>query len=135
MRHSSILGIVILSILLLSCHIARSQSVAPPTHEGQASATGHTIIPLPAVSIHVRPKLSLQNALKIAEAYIVKEHMDGSSFWLYEARFTLYGDKALAHKDKTSGWYFRWDNDGGALGNYIEIFVSMDGKAMRLMSM
>lgn len=77
----------------------------------------------------------MQKALKLAEAYIVKERVGASSYWLFQAQFTLYGDKTLADKDKIPGWYFWWVNDGGALGDYIEIFVSMDGKAMRLISM
>jgi hypothetical protein len=135
MRHSLVLGVVILLFLLLSCHIARSQSVLQPAHDGQALASVQTtIVDLPHGS-RFRPKLLLQNALKIAEAYIVKEHINASSYWLSEANFTLYGDNATADKDKTPGWYFCWVHDGGAQGNYIEIFVSMDGKAMRLPSM
>ena len=90
---------------------------------------------LPVGSRSSKPKLSLQNALKIAEAYIVNEHTDASSYWLYQGKFILYGDKATADKDKTPGWHFWWVNESGALGDYIEIFVSMDGKAMRLPSM
>jgi hypothetical protein len=135
MRHSWIRGGVILLLLLFSCHAAHSQSVPPPTHDGRASTSSQRIIPLPVARPHSKPKLSLQHALKIAEAYIVKEHIDASSYWLSQAQFTLYGDKTLAEKDKIPGWYFWWVNDGGALGDYIEIFVSMDGKAMRLISM
>jgi hypothetical protein len=138
MPQSSILAIVILPFLLLSCHIAFSQSVPPPTHDGQASASGQTKTRAPDVSLlslHTRPKLSLQNALKIAEAYIAKEHIDASSYWLLQAKFMLYGAETTADKDKTPGWYFWWVNDDGSLGDYIEIFVSMDGKAMRLPSM
>ena len=134
MRHSSILGIVILPFLLLSWHIAFSQS-PPPTPNGQASASGQTTIPLPEMSLHSRPKLSLQNALKIAEAYIVKKHIDASPYWLYQGKFILYGAETTADKDKTPGWFFWWVNDDGSLGDYIEIFVSMDGKVMRLPSM
>jgi hypothetical protein len=135
MRHSWILGIVILAFLLLSCHTAFSHSVPPPTHDGQDSASGQTTMHLPEVSVRFRPKLSLKNALKIAEAYLVKGHIDASSYWLYQGKFILYGDKASADKDKTPGWYFWWLHDGARQGDYIEIFVSMDGKAMRLPSM
>jgi hypothetical protein len=135
MRHSSIIGNVILLFLLLSGHTACSQSVQPPTHDGQASASGKTTIDLPLGSHHTRPKLSLPNALKTAESYIVKRHIDTSSYWLYEAIFILYGDKTTADKDKLPGWFFWWVKDEGSIGDYIEIFVSMDGKAMRLPSM
>jgi|ERR1700676_495589 len=135
MRHSSLLSIEILLFLLLSCHTACSQSVQPQTHDGLASASGKTTIDLPVGSFHTRPKLSLQNALKIAEGYISKGHIDASSYWLYEAKFILYGAATTADRDKIPGWYFGWVNDDGSVGKYIEIFVSMDGKAMRLPSM
>ncbi len=135
MRHSSTLCIVILPFLLLSCHIACGQSVQPPTHDGQASASGMTTIDLPLGSHNIKPKLSLPNALKIAESYIVNRHIDASSYWLYEAKFILYGDKTTADKDKIPGWFCWWVKDEGSIGDYVEIFVSMDGKAMRLPSM
>ena len=56
----------------------------------------------------------------MARRYIRKEHVDISSYWLFEARYTVYGEQP--------GWYFWWVNDNGANGNYVEIFVSMDGK-------
>ena len=96
--------------------------------------TAQKTIDLTLGSRSSKPKLSLQNALKIAEAHIVKEQIDAASYWLYQGKFGLYGDKATADKDKTPGWYFGWVKEG-ALGDYIEIFVSMDGKAMRLPSM
>ncbi|PYU65792.1 MAG: hypothetical protein DMG56_02230 [Acidobacteria bacterium] len=80
--------------------------------------------------------MSLQDALKIAEAYIVKEHIDTSSHWLSQANFFLYGDKPSADKDRAPCWNFLWLPDGGVAGDYsIEIIVSMDGKAMRLPTM
>jgi hypothetical protein len=135
MRHSSLLSIEILLFLLLSCHTACSQSVPPQTHDGLASASGKTTIDLPVGRFHTRPKLSLQNALKTADGYISKGHIDASSYWLYEAKFILYGAETTADKDKTPGWFFWWVKDEGSKGDYIEIFVSMDGKAMRLPSM
>jgi hypothetical protein len=127
MRHSLVIGSVILLFLCLSRHLACSQS---------ALASAQKTVDLPLVSRSSKPKLSLQNALQIAEAYIVKEHIDASSHWLFEAKFILYGDKASADKDKTPCWHFLWLPDGGVTGDYsIEIIVSMDGKAMRLPSM
>jgi len=126
MRHSLVIGSVILLFLCLSRHVACSQS---------ALASAQKTVDLPLVSRSSKPKLSLQNALQIAEAYIVKEHIDASSHWLFEAKFILYGAETTADKDKTPGWFFWWVNDDGSLGDYIEIFVSMDGKVMRLPSM
>jgi hypothetical protein len=135
MRHSSIFGNVILLFLLLSGHTACSQSVQPPTHDGPASASGKTTNDLPVGIFHTRPKLSLQNALKAAEGYLVKAHVNAASYWVYEAKFGQYGANTTADKDKIPGWYFSWVNDEGSPRDHIEIFVSMDGKAMRLPSM
>lgn len=87
-----------------------------------------------AVATH-RPKLPLQDALKLAEAFVSTNHIDISHYWLYRAVFILRGDPAKPDKDKTPGWHFWWVNDDGAQGNYVEIFVSMDGRCMRLPSM
>jgi hypothetical protein len=91
-------------------------------------------LPLPRPD-QSRPKLSLQSALKIASGYIKKERIDISPYWLYRADYTLYGDKATDDKDKIPCWYFWWVNDSGSMGDYVEIFVSMDGKAWRIPSM
>jgi hypothetical protein len=130
MRHSSVFVGVILPVLLLSCLVAGSQSVVPPAHDGRTIASDQKIVDLPLGSRQFKPKLSLQSALKIAEAYIDEEHINISSYWLYQADFILYGGKA---KDDPC-WHFLWINDG-TVGGYIDIIVPMDGKAMRLPSM
>jgi hypothetical protein len=83
--------------------------------------------------LYYHPKLSLQDALKVAEKFMISENIDTTHFWLYRATFTLHpsepGKKAIR------GWHFWWVNDSGAQGNYVYIFVSMDGKCRRLPSM
>jgi len=49
-----------------------------------------------------------------------------------EARMVQYGSEQNA---KELRWFFRWVNETGAMGDYIEITVSMKGKATRLPSM
>ncbi len=124
-------AVVLVAVLFGFQNMGRSTEKKPVS----PLVTAQKTVDLPLGSRSSKPKLSLQNALKIAKAYIVKEHMDASSYWLYQGEFILYGDKATADKDKTPGWYFWWVNESGALGDYIEIFVSMDGKAMRLPTM
>lgn len=124
-------AVVLVAVLFGFQNMGRSTEKKPVS----PLVTAQKTVDLPLGSRSSKPKLSLQNALKIAEAYIVKEHMDASSYWLYQGKFILYGDKATADKDKTPGWYFWWVNESGALGDYIEIFVSMDGKAMPLPTM
>ena len=82
-----------------------------------------------------RPRLSLQDALSIAEHYIDNEHIDIASYWLYRAAFILYGDPKTPDKDKLPCWHFWWVSDSGALGDYVEILVTMDGKVWRAPSM
>jgi hypothetical protein len=84
--------------------------------------------------IPFRPQLSLQDALKKAEAFIAAEKIDTSQFWLYRAQFTLFGDSTKAPATKIPGWHFWWLHNSD-LGNYIEVFVSMDGDCRRLPSM
>jgi hypothetical protein len=82
-----------------------------------------------------RPRLSLQDALLIAEHYIDREHINVSSYWLYRAVFILYGDPKTPDKDKLPCWHFWWVSDSGDMGDYVEILVAMDGKVWRIPSM
>jgi hypothetical protein len=87
---------------------------------------------LPIANRSFRPALTLQQALRLAERYIEKEKIKISPYYLSEARMIQYGgDKDV----KEPRWYFWWVNENGAMGNYVEITVSMDGKVMRLPSM
>jgi hypothetical protein len=47
----------------------------------------------------------------------------------------LLGDEKSADSNKVRGWHFWWVSDTGAMGDYVEIFVAMDGKASRMTSM
>lgn len=125
-------AVVLVAVLFGFPNMGRSTEKKPVS----PLVTAQKTVDLPLGSRSSKPKLSLQNALKIAEAYIVKEHIDASSHWLSQATFILYGDKASADKDKAPCWHFLWLPDGGVTGNYpIEVIVSMDGKAMRLPTM
>jgi len=44
-------------------------------------------------------------------------------------------DPTTPDQDKLPGWNFWWKSDSGEMGNYIEIFVTMDGQCRRLGSM
>ena len=79
-----------------------------------------------------KPKISLQQALKVAEDYVAKEKIDVSGFYLYQARYIMYGAK----ENQQPAWLFSWVNENNALGNYIEIAVSIEtGSASRIPSM
>lgn len=108
--------------LLVYCALAQAQSAsAPLTVEEKDKLLD---VPLPLV----RPKLSLQDALKVAERCFVSEQILGSEhYWLYRAEFMLFGD--------SPGWRFWWQHEVAAQGANIYIFVSMDRKCIRLRSM
>ena len=127
--------IVAMLSFLFVCLEADSQSLSPSPGSQRRSATAPKIVDLPLSRHQFRPKLSLQSALRIADGYIEKEHIDISSYWLYRANFILYGDQGKNDKDKDPCWHFWWVNNNGSLGDYVEIIVSMDEKAWRLPSM
>ena len=80
-----------------------------------------------------KPKLPLQAGLKIAEDYVRKNHIEITNYWLYQAKYIVYGKK---DKDpQTRAWFFWWVNNREALGNYVTIVVFMDGQAQRTPSM
>jgi hypothetical protein len=113
----------VLSICLSNALAANAQS----TGDKQAPVTNSERLPMS----HARkPKLSLENALAIAKSQL-KNPSEISSYWLYGARFILYGDSTLPDKDKAPCWHFTWlsDDFGQAA---IEVVVFMDGNSMRL---
>jgi len=108
-----------------------------PYSEGQGQSVPASAAAQSGVSLHLptpprgyKPKVSLQDALKIAEGYVAAEHINVSDGWLSEVRFFLYADGAKAERDKEPSWLFVWITDS-SLGGHIDVIVSMDGKAMR----
>ncbi len=98
----------------------------------QKSETQNQIVLLPTVKRNFRPKISLQRALKLAESYIEKERINISSFYLYQAKYILYGSK----ENQKPAWHLWWVNENGTLGNYVEILVFIDtGSVGRLPSL
>jgi len=89
-------------------------------------------VELPLAKRGFRPRLTLQQALKLAEGYIEKEKIEIASYFLLEARMIQYGGE----KDvKEPRWFFWWINDNGAMGDYVQITVSMEGQVSRHPSM
>ena len=95
-------------------------------------AISSQIAELPTIKRGFRPRLSLQQALKLAESYIEKEKIEISSYFLLEARMIQYGSEK---NKKEPRWFFWWVNEKGAMGDYVEITVSMEGEVSRLPSM
>jgi len=90
------------------------------------------ITDLPLARRSFRPRLSLQDALKLAESYIIKEKIDISPYFLSEAKMIQYGGEQGMKEPR---WFFWWVNENGAMGDYVQITVSMEGKVSRYPSM
>jgi hypothetical protein len=99
------------------------------------TANDEHVVELPPGQRTFSPRLPMQDALKIAEDYIGKQRIDISSYWLYRAQYILMGNENAAYKDKVPGWHFWWVSNTTATGDYVEIFVRMDGSVFRLASM
>jgi hypothetical protein len=70
-----------------------------------------------------RPKLpTLRQALDKAEAFISKERIDTGGYYLEEAKIIYAAEPENTH------WYFRWMNDRGVIGDYINIHVFRNGE-------
>ncbi len=77
-----------------------------------------------------RPGITLQRALNIAEEYVKKQKIDTSSYYLAEAKLI-----PATRDSEEPYWWFMWVGVRRPVGDYIDITVSMKGKAYRLPSM
>ena len=116
---------VALCICLAPAHPANAQSTT------EKQATGSTPEALPISRHAAKPKLSLESALTIAKSQLKGPNFEISSYWVYGARFILYGDSKLADKDKVPCWHFTWLSDDSGHPP-IEVVVFMNGESMRV---
>jgi hypothetical protein len=124
---------LVLFLGLTSTTICCAQDNKQPKPESSPSQsiTQKQIVALP-LRKPWKPKLTLQDALKLTDTYIAKEQIDISAYYLLEARFILYGSK----DNPDPSWFFWWVHEDGASGHYVEIVVSIKtGSARRLPSM
>jgi hypothetical protein len=125
------LGVFAPILLVSSVCVAQTGQSTKPESTATPSITKQQILELPRRSSY-RPRLTLQKALMLADAYIANEKIDISHYYLLEAKYILYGDKDR----KDPSWYFWWVHEDQAAGHYVEIVVSINtGKAFRLISM
>jgi hypothetical protein len=80
-----------------------------------------------------RPQLSMQQALKLAEAYIEREGIAISPYYLLEAKLCFYTSPQDGSQSKW--WWFWWVGENGVFGDYVEIRVEMNGETRRMPSM
>jgi hypothetical protein len=124
-------AMLMLVFMLLTAEVfgVSGTAAGQTANEKQSQSSKREIADLPVVdSRHSRPKLSLESALRIAQRSVKKDTADGSSYWLYEAHFSLYGDQNMPAEKKSPCWVFRWVKDIGV--GSIETVVFMNGKAM-----
>lgn len=133
MPRSSILLAIVLLASLSPKFDGQSRSTVSEIEERRTKV--RPILDLAIIDGTFRPKLSMQDALKIAEGYIDKQRIDISHYWLYRVIYILSGDEKTPDKDKIPGWHFWWVSETGTMGDDVEIFVAMDGRANRSPSM
>jgi hypothetical protein len=124
---------ILFSMLFSPILLAQVSQQPKPESTPGPSITQKQIVdlPLPRRDSH-RPRLTLQNALKIADGYIVKQKIDISHYYLLEAKYILYGSK----ENQDPSWFFWWVNENGVIGDYVEIVVSIKtGNVLRRPSM
>ena len=123
---------VLMTVLFSTVTLAQTdQQPKPEPTSPEKSITHPQVSELP-VAKGYRPKLTMQRALGLAEGYIKKQKMDISPYYLQEGKFILYGNK----DNQVPSWSFSWVNENGALGDYVNIIVSIEtGNAMRLPSL
>ena len=102
----------------LICSAQTNQTTPPPG----PSIPMKQVLELPAPKREgLRPGLSLQAALKLAETYIAKQRIHIAPYYLYEAKYVLYGTK----ENQDPSWFFWWVKEDGMIGDYVYIVVSI----------
>jgi hypothetical protein len=124
---------IFFSIFFSPILLAQANKQPKPESTPVPSITPRQIVELPLpMRGSYRPSLTLQSALKVADGYIVKQKIDLSHYYLLEGKYILYGSKDV----QDPSWYFRWVNENGVVGDYVEIVVSIKtGNVLRLPSM
>lgn len=126
----SVLTVLIIISLNTILFAQTNQQAKPNAQEN--TVTQRQTVHLSLAKRSFRPKLTLQDALKIAESYIESRKIDISPYYLYQAKYILWGAK----DNQEPCWHFWWVHENGAAGNYVEIVVSIDtAKARRVPSM
>jgi len=117
--------IFLASVALLLTGIASFGQETKPKSETQERSTV-TSLPSSKVRPLPVPEVSLQRALKFAEAYLTNQGARLSELHLIAAEFTFAG----AEKDPPPCWRFRWRRQGSETlpGSDHDLYVFMDGR-------
>ncbi len=117
--------------LIALVSIVLSTSLFGQTNQNQRAQESSVIqlqvVELPVPQRAFRPRLTLQRALRLAERYVERYRIDISAYYLYEAKYVLYGSE----RTREPCWFFWWVNENGSLGDYIQIVVSINSGEIR----
>lgn len=100
---------------------------APARNAQEGSSAPRQITDLPLPKRSFRPKMSLQSALKLAEKYIDKNKINISLYYLYQAKYVMYGGEG----NNEPAWSFWWVNENGSMGDYVLILVLINSGEIR----
>lgn len=120
--------------MLLFHGIAFSQ--AEPDSARSNKIDSRQTLELPIAKRKFRPKLSLQEALKLAESYLENHEepeIDISKYFLSSAGLIHYGgtNYSTGKDTRQPAWSFAWAHEDGALlGNGISIIVLIESGAV-----
>ena len=115
-------------ILLALSGIAAAQENKPVNPEkNEITVSKEVISELPRGPFNLRPKVTLQEALKKAEQFVKKHKIDVSKYYLAGVTSFMYGGE---DQKKEVVWQFGWMNERGAIGDYRTILVSQENGAV-----
>ena len=128
--------IIVAAFLFLTTPCSAQENQAPKVEPQKTSAVpsqptdpNHSVVTVEAPPFcsstfprRPLPTITLQRALKFAEAYLKKERVKLSRIYLVEARYDVVGNGT----DEMQWWIFRWENKNRQ-GPVTELYVSMKG--------
>ncbi len=85
-----------------------------PSKNKSKEVAKEKIIELSSGNRSSKPKLSMQEALKVMDKYIKKEKINTSKYFLWQVKSILYGGES----ENTPAWHFWWLSENGGVGDY-----------------
>lgn len=126
-----IILVAVAALCLSAAALGQTTPSPTPTRPPEGPhITGPGITELPTLR-SLKPKITLQKALKLAESYMKREKIKTSSHYLSEARIILFDGRLDA---RALRWLFVWASNSGLPVLNIQVTVSMSGKAVKLPS-
>lgn len=124
-----LIGAMVLNVVVVS---GQTPSSKPKEQEQKPADILYDNVQIKRSVSSPRPKITMQDALKVAEDYINEKQIAIEPYYLYRVN--------LIHANAQEGvsepyWWFWWIKEDGAFGDYVELGVYMDGRVRRIPSM